>query len=104
MRICDKTFTSRRPVRQHVKTVHDKIRSFNCTQCDKTFTHNYNLLVHIKTVHDKIRSFNCTQCDKIFTHNCNLPVHVKLSMIRFDLLFVLNVIKHLLTKVTSELI
>ena len=54
MRTCDKTFTSRRPVRQHVKTVHDKIRSFICTLCDETLTHNCNLLVHVKTVHDKI--------------------------------------------------
>ena len=39
---------------------------------------HYTLLNHIKTVHDKIRSFVCTECDK--------------------LLFVLNVIKRLLTK------
>ena len=43
----------------------------NYEVCNKVFYHCNSLLNHVKTVHDKIRSFLCTQCDKTFSENGN---------------------------------
>ena len=58
----------------HIKTVHDKIRSFVCTQCDKTFYENCTLTVHLRT-HTKEKPYQCLFCDKSFTSSSNRSFH-----------------------------
>ena len=61
---------------QHVKTVHDKIKSFVCNKCDKTFSQCRDLKNHMRT-HTKEKPFQCSICNKRFNQSSHLTRHLR---------------------------
>jgi uncharacterized Zn-finger protein len=43
---CNKAITTSSPVKRHVKTVHQHVKSFKCDQCPSTFSRKINLINH----------------------------------------------------------
>ena len=63
---CDKTFSMKHSLANHIKVVHLKIRNKACTYCDyKTHT-KFNLDLHINKMHHGIRKTKqgCIHCGK----------------------------------------
>ena len=52
--LSDSKFKNRNSQSVHIKTVHEKTKSFACEFCDSKFGQHGNLVRHIQTVHDKI--------------------------------------------------
>ena len=50
--------------------------SFQCHQCPKSFTTKYILTDHIKVVHEGVKSKFCTQCSYSTYNSYNLKLHI----------------------------
>ena len=58
---CDYTTNwGRSKIKNHIKTVHDKIKDFQCPSCEFCCSQRGNLRLHVEQVHNKIRKFSCT--------------------------------------------
>jgi uncharacterized Zn-finger protein len=55
--VCKKQFKRSTNLNQHVKLVHEAVRSFQCKQCEKSFKSKLNLTNHL-LVHSDVRAFN----------------------------------------------
>ena len=42
---CDKVYTDPRPLRRHIKVIHEKLR-FTCDICEKQFRNKEDLKIH----------------------------------------------------------
>ena len=73
---CDKTFTSKARVTQHVKIVHKGIRNHTCDACGKRFGESSGLKIHKQTVHEGRRDHKCSLCNKKFAEKGTLTKHV----------------------------
>src|SRR5438477_1356027 len=79
--ICDKSFTTAKLLKSHMKQQHHGIitkeasQRFQCNQCEKVFRDYFNLLRHGK-VHSANKEapqrFQCNQCEKVFRNNFDL--------------------------------
>ena len=61
---------------KHVKTVHEKIKAFNCNSCEKSFGHRSDLNNHVKIVHQNFKNFRCDSCGKCFAQKSGLKGHL----------------------------
>ena len=61
-------------LKQHVNSVHDKLKPFNCSICSQQFSQKGHLNVHVKKVHEKLKQ-GCPHCDKSF-HQNYLKAHI----------------------------
>ena len=50
---CGKVFTEKSILLLHIRTVHEKEKSFPCSKCDSIFAQESQLMKHIMTVHDE---------------------------------------------------
>ena len=75
---------------------HSKVKAHKCDTCGKCFTQKCNLTRHIKSVHTKELQVKCKICENFFVKVVFYFNMLKLFVTRFDILFVLNVIKHFL--------
>ena len=58
---CDYTTNwGKSKIRNHIKTVHDKIKDFKCPNCEFCCSQRGNLRLHIEQVHNKVRKFSCS--------------------------------------------
>ena len=58
---CDYTTNwGKSKIKNHIKTVHEKIKDFKCPSCEFCCSQRGNLRLHIEQVHNKIRKFSCT--------------------------------------------
>lgn len=75
--ICKKFFVS---LSSHNRTVHLKLRTYECSQCDKTFGKKSGLDRHTLTVHQKIRPFKCNfdGCSGSFGEKSQLTKHMRI--------------------------
>jgi hypothetical protein len=74
---CDFCCSSAGSLRRHIKQVHDKIKNNKCSKCDFCFSNIGDLKQHIKRVHEKIKDIKCSKCDyECFVSN-DLIRHVK---------------------------
>ena len=55
---CDKFFSRKDSLQQHVTSVHKQEKRFKCTECKKTFCKKGSLTLHITSVHC-ILSIDC---------------------------------------------
>ncbi|XP_016965585.1 gastrula zinc finger protein XlCGF57.1, partial [Drosophila biarmipes] len=72
---CNKTFFSRRNLRDHVKR-HTGERPFECPECHQTFTKNSGLKLHSR-LHMAEKPFKCELCGKGFVQNQHLITHLR---------------------------
>ena len=72
---CGKTFPRQCNLRQHIRNVHDKVRSVRCDQCGLGCLNNYSLNKHIQTVHQNIRPYQCEDCGHAFALPNQLKKH-----------------------------
>lgn len=64
-------------LRYHVKSIHEKLKSFKCKFCSKAFTSKHQALRHEET-HDKNRERHpCNECNKTFLRIGALERHRK---------------------------
>jgi len=69
---CSTKFTSNLSLRNHVASVHEKIKD-ECGICHVLVS---NLRKHVKIVHDKVRDHVCPECQKTFQTRTHLKNHV----------------------------
>eukprot|EP00190_Bangiopsis_sp_CCMP1999_P001065 CAMPEP_0198732666 /NCGR_PEP_ID=MMETSP1475-20131203/37809_1 /TAXON_ID= ORGANISM="Unidentified sp., Strain CCMP1999" /NCGR_SAMPLE_ID=MMETSP1475 /ASSEMBLY_ACC=CAM_ASM_001111 /LENGTH=225 /DNA_ID=CAMNT_0044495809 /DNA_START=298 /DNA_END=975 /DNA_ORIENTATION=- len=74
--LCSGSFTTRRDLETHVRTVHEKLRPHKCAHCDAHFGTKSNLNTHTKSVHEGKRPFPCEVCNVAFKTRGNLETHV----------------------------
>ena len=66
----------------HVKTIHEGQRLFQCHLCVRSFTHGHTLKRHLNNIHQKggteeqRRRFKCDLCDRVYKQKDHLTVHV----------------------------
>ncbi|XP_056093070.1 LOW QUALITY PROTEIN: putative transcription factor Ovo-like 1 [Rhinichthys klamathensis goyatoka] len=73
--VCQKTFTTARMLRRHVKC-HSETKKYTCEHCGKGFNDTFDLKRHVRT-HTGVRPYKCTLCAKAFTQRCSLESHLK---------------------------
>ena len=72
---CDKLFTIKCNLNQHIKSAHEGIK-YPCKNCRYEATTKTNLKTNILSVHEGIK-FPCDMCDYKATQNTNLIAHKK---------------------------
>ena len=74
--LCDKTFTLKKYLRNHVKGVHEGIR-INCETCGKAMQDKDSLRKHVKAIHEGLKEHVCKYCNKGFGYSGTLSSHVR---------------------------
>ena len=64
------------PVHFDTDTVHEKKKSFECTQCNQIFGYKHVLARHIKLKHKKINLNKCNSCNLLFSDEHDLKAHL----------------------------
>ncbi|CDW87541.1 zn-finger [Stylonychia lemnae] len=72
--ICKKSLTRRENVKNHLISIHLKIKRHQCKICQKKFSERSNLLVHLR-IHDKRQPYQCQTCHKKFNSLGNMRDH-----------------------------
>ncbi|XP_055388160.1 transcription factor grauzone-like [Condylostylus longicornis] len=80
---CEKSFTSRWTLRDHIQFIHKNVENnilFKCSQCEKSFT-NKNLKLRHELFHipEEERKFRCISCGKAFPSKATLDCHVRIE-------------------------
>ena len=94
--ICEKLFISRKSLKHHVQTIHDRKKqsTFQCSICNKAFDAEKDLDTHISEIHIDVayvrqvlnkhiysaqkgsQTLQCQFCDTTFSQNCDFNRHV----------------------------
>ena len=62
----------------HIKTVHEGAKDFECAYCAKRFTTQSNLKIHLAALHNSgDLPHKCTLCHKGFTRKKGLEKHME---------------------------
>ena len=72
---CEKSFTQRSGLKNHLNFVHKKLRLFKCEKCDKSFANLAILNQHVKKIHEN-KSFACDECTNVFKSVPLLKAHI----------------------------
>ena len=79
--LCGKTFNNSVSLRQHVKGVHEGIKTVRkkavCDTCGKELSSVYELKKHVKIVHEGVKDEECKYCGKLFGKKAILNNHIK---------------------------
>ena len=87
--VCGKSFTRESKLKQHIDSVHRKIKPFECPVCYKSFTEKGSMLRHLKSMHTdnaspvknpnnkemKEMKYSCEICQKQFVLRDSLKRH-----------------------------
>ena len=73
---CGKSFKCGRNLRDHIKNVHEGIKSFSCKNCKKCFSQEGALKRHIESVHENKRNFQCPHCKINLSAKDSLAKHI----------------------------
>ncbi|KAM6081279.1 uncharacterized protein VSU04_001993 isoform 2-T2 [Chlamydotis macqueenii] len=75
---CEQLFSTHQNLRRHRLAVHGGERGFLCLFCDKRFTRRKEISDHVHRVHGKKRDPQaCPYCDKVVSSKCGLTVHIR---------------------------
>ena len=72
---CVTRFTSLLHMKNHMESVHEKVK-IGCPQCGKMIGTG-SLRSHVKIVHEKRRDYICPECEKTFQNKSHLRNHVQ---------------------------
>ena len=72
-RKCDKTFPTRKNLRQHI--VEDHQFKIECNNCEKVFMKRCDLELQILSEHETAEVFECSDCEKTFVLKWRLHKH-----------------------------
>ena len=73
---CEKTFTHKKGLRDHIKNVHNQEKNFKCELCDYKSFIKANVYLHVKRVHEKRALYvPCPHCDE---QVINVEYHIKI--------------------------
>ena len=78
---CNRSYTYKATLTQHVKKVHDKVKSFTAENkmiymiCSKSFLCQYYLTEHKKFVHQDTKPFHCDICSVAFKRKADMFKH-----------------------------
>uniref|UniRef100_A0A182QLU1 ZAD domain-containing protein n=1 Tax=Anopheles farauti TaxID=69004 RepID=A0A182QLU1_9DIPT len=64
-------------LRQHIKTVHNKMIGKTCNICGKGFVHHKTYRYHMRSHHEVGETFECKVCSKQFKRSTGLEEHKK---------------------------
>ena len=74
--ICEKELKSKRGLRTHFDTFHNKEKQFQCNVCNKDFPKQIRLNYHMKSVHENKKHHKCDSCGKAFSHPGHMKSHI----------------------------
>ncbi len=85
----NKAIKNKKQLKQHLKTIQKKKKSFECEQCQLTFPYQCHFITHMEKVHQNMKPFQCPQCPKSFrlTNHCKSHfdlVHRKLNPLQCE--------------------
>lgn len=79
--ICEITFVTKYGKRQHIMSIHDKIK-YECNICHVKYTSSWYLKIHIQNTHTTNNKTKCQTCNKTFAiqsalhrHYIRFPMH-----------------------------
>ena len=61
--ICDSKFKRKADCERHIKSVHEGVRPFQCSECNLSFPYSGNLSRHFRSIHEDEKKFKCDKCD-----------------------------------------
>ena len=81
---CKSTFCTKTVLRNHINSVHLKIKPYKCENCEKYFAKKYQLTRHDKALHQKLKPSHkeiperwlCDLCDSSFSMKFYLKCHI----------------------------
>ena len=74
---CGKAYCDKSSLRSHIKDKHKDLKPHKCNSCDKAFNRKHTLKQHVKIIHEKARDHLCENCSKSFSTKSNLVDHMK---------------------------
>ena len=74
--VCDRAFSERYKMKNHINIVHKGEKIFKCAICEISFSGKGNLNVHVSSVHQMKKPFKCDVCSKCYTTNNSLIKHI----------------------------
>jgi KRAB domain-containing zinc finger protein len=74
--LCEKVFSSKGSLGNHLKTHRDVGGKFQCTVCEKSLSTSASLRIHMRK-HNNIKPYTCDQCGKKFMYLTSFKRHVK---------------------------
>ena len=74
---CDKMFSKKTNLEEHISAIHRQRRDFECQVCGKMFTRKFELKTHVQNVHDRVVEHCCEVCGKRFSALPYMKRHMK---------------------------
>ena len=75
---CNAVFNQFSSVTRHFKTVHEKLKLFECYACKRCFSTKHALKTHYAQAHEgKKKQYQCNLCSRIFSSKQYLTKHIK---------------------------
>lgn len=79
---CNSKFSLKSDLKQHIKSVHLKLKDVKCDQCNYECSSKSHLNQHIKIVHLCIKDMECNQCNYKCSTKGTLNQHIKAVHLR----------------------
>ena len=74
--ICNIQLSTYASLKNHKKTIHDKIKAFACTECPKKFSAKHTLEFHLNT-HSGMKPYSCKWCSFKASDRSSISKHQK---------------------------
>ena len=73
--LCDSSFARKKNLKRHVESAHEGKKEFKCVLCTDTFKKSIRLREHMNTVHEGIKPHKCDFCEESFIMRIDLKKH-----------------------------